>query len=285
MRVFKLVHYLAVLSAIILFLCSGGYAQRASDSPKMVVKEMLDVYENASSYQDTGFVRVLSGDSSLIANSKISYSSLSDAPAISFKIYYSRPANFRFDWTSRYSGNQREAIIWFEGKKAYQWSPMRYSPNAFALAGGASLSFYVDESMPSSGGAVFVVPGLLLKDIAPLPFSRMIAGMTDLSLGVHEEVEGEQCKVVKGNIYGTPWMLWIGEESHLLRKTRTLYSGQSFHEKAGKGSNQTQIAEEVHTSIRINEKVSSEIFKYRPTLGPYDVDMTVNKSPKNRPND
>jgi hypothetical protein len=70
-------------------------------------------------------------------------------------------------------------------------------------------------------------------------------------------------------------VLWIGRESHLLRKTRTLYTSASFHETLEKrGRVQTSIAEEVHRDIKVNMPIPPTVFKYKPPIRVDDTDLT-----------
>ena len=87
----------------------------------------------------------------------------------------------------------------------------------------------------------------------------MVLSMTELSLVRDEQVEGEACYVISGKMYETPWVLWVGKSSGLLRKTRTLYVSGSFHEMMEKGKVKTSVAEEIHRDIRINEKIPGEL--------------------------
>jgi hypothetical protein len=102
----------------------------------------------------------------------------------------------------------------------------------------------------------------------------MVTSMTELALLGDERMDGEDCRVIKGKIDGTPWVLWIGKKSYLLRKTRTLYTSSSFHEMVEKGRVKTSVAEEVHHDIKVNEKIPTEVFKYQPHLLSNDVDLT-----------
>jgi hypothetical protein len=98
--------------------------------------------------------------------------------------------------------------------------------------------------------------------------------MTQIERLREEEFDGEMCHVIKGNLSGVPWVIWVGKESYLLRKTRTLYSGDSFHEKVQKGIAKALIAEEIHRNIKINERIPEEVFKYKPRFRADDVDLT-----------
>jgi hypothetical protein len=146
--------------------------------------------------------------------------------------------------------------------------------DSYRLSNGADLRYYVGEATGSSIGAIFFIPSLLIEDLDYVPFGKMISSMTELSLVKDEPFNGETCHVIGGKMSGTPWVLWIGKSSHLLRKTRTLYTSGSFHESLEKGRIKTFVAEEIHHDIRINEKIPEETFKYKPQLRASDVDLT-----------
>lgn len=118
-------------------------------------------------------------------------------------------------------------------------------------------------------------PSLLMKDVSPFSFGDMISIMDRASLIREEQIDGEPCHVIKGDISGVPWVLWVGKESYLLRKTRTLYTSASFHETLErKGGVKTSVAEEVHRDIKVNGRIPEAIFRYRPQLRADDIDLT-----------
>jgi outer membrane lipoprotein-sorting protein len=269
-----------VAAAMSLLLSTGGvaFSQSTPPSPKAILKEMVAGYARFSSYQDTGIVQTLPGESLLAVGPTLPHFtnvSAGNNTLVSFKTYYVRPRKFRFEWKSSLMPASREAVVWSDGKKDYSWIPDGSSKNAsFTLYAGANLRFYVNEAQGLSSGAIFFVPSLLMKDLDYVPFGELISSMTDLSLVKDEQIGGEMCHVVSGKIGGTPWVLWVGKNSHLLRKTRTLYTSGSFHEMLEKRRVKTYIAEEIHHDIRINEKIAGEIFKAKPQLRADDVDLT-----------
>lgn len=263
-----------------LLLCFGGvvFSQNAPPSPKVILKEMVARYASLSSYQDTGVVQTLPGESLLTASPTLPRfinASAGGGTLVSFKTYYVRPQKFRFDWKSSFMPASRESVVWSDGKKDYSWMPSGSSGDGgFTLTNGADLRFYVGEAQRSSSGAIFFVPSLLIKDLGYVPFGEMVSSMTELSLIKDEQFNGEMCHVVGGKISGTPWVLWVGKNSHLLRKTRTLYTSGSFHEMVERRRVKTYVAEEIHHDIRINEKIPEETFKYRPQHLAGDIDLT-----------
>ena len=268
-----------VLTAIGLLLCFHGVArsQGSPPNPKVILGEMIALYKGASSYQDSGVVNLLPGDPTLPASSKgfgFSGASYREEMLVSFKTYYARPRMFRFDWTSSSPRASREAVVWSDGKRAYSWTPdMANRDGSFTLFEEASLWACLEAAMRSSGGAAYHVPTLLMKDVSPDKFADYLNAMAEASLLREEMSDGESCHVIAGKIFGTPWVLWIGKRSRLLRKTRTLYVRGSFHDSL-KGVGETSVAEEIHRDIRINEKIPERVFRYGPQILAGDDDLT-----------
>lgn len=263
-----------------LLLCLGGVArgQGARPDAKAILKEVVARYAGFSSYRDTGVVQTLSGESPLAAGParpRLLDASYGGDTLVTFKTFYARPRRFRFEWTSPHATGTREAAFWSDGKRSYGWMPSGvFGGEVFVLDGGQELRDYADEAQRSSSGASFFVPSLLLKDLSHDSFGRMLSSMEELSVPREEKFDGEVCHVVSGRIHGTPWLLWVGKESRLLRKTRTAYTSGSFHDMLEKKRVETTMAEEIHRDIRVNEKLPAATFRYRPRLGPRDIDLT-----------
>jgi hypothetical protein len=273
-------HTNSVVAAVglLLYLGSAAFGQSPPPEPKAILRKMVARYAGFMSYQDTGVVRTLPGESLLAAGADrqrfISVSSGAET-LVTFKTFYARPRMFRFEWKSSSLSMTREAAVWSNGKKDYSWMPDRVSgSDSFTLYDGADLRFNVGEAQRLSGGAVFFVPSLLIKDVSYDSFGEMISSMTELSLVRDELFDGEACHVISGKIIGTPWVLWVGKNSQLLRKTRTLYTSGSFHEMLERGRVNTRVAEEIHHDIRVNEKIPREVFRRRPQLLANDTDLT-----------
>lgn len=153
--------------------------------------------------------------------------------------------------------------------------PTEYPRNepGFTLYNGADLASYLREARALSGSSIFAVPSLLMG-VDYLPFRGMIESMRGASLVREENLEGETCYVIKGNMFEVPWVLWVGKRSHLLRKTRTLYISGSFDVSVNKEMHKTMIVEETHRHIRINEGIPQRVFRFKPQLHAHDVDLT-----------
>lgn len=266
-----------------LLLCLAGVAraQSAPPDPRAILNEMTARYASLSSYRDTGVVQTVAGESLLAARPARYLGAASNAARagetlVSFKTFYARPRMFRFEWRSHDpQAPRRESVVWSDGRKSYGWMPDRALGDvAFVLDGGGKLSWYVGEAQRTSSGAAFFIPSLLMKDVDPLPFGELLSHMSGLSVVREEEFDGEVCHVLGGNISGAPWLLWVGKQSRLLRKTRTTYTSGSFHEMLEQKRVETTVAEEIHRDIHVNEKLPAATFKFRPRLGARDIDLT-----------
>jgi len=261
----------------ILLIGFGGLAEAQNVGPRAqtILERMTATYATALSYQDSGVVRLVPGDPLIADRKERSFQSVSlqSDTLISFKTYYLRPNRFRFEWKSSTPAVARESVIWFDGKRAYSWMPSDSGDETFELTSSLNLGVHLDQALSSSLGSVYFVPTLLLQKLIVFPFADTLSIARKVSI-VREEVVGrEVCYVIKAELSGVPWLLWVGKKSFLLRKTRTVYSARAF-DPSNKSQRQSFVAEEIHTNIRINRSVSKRLFRYRPVLGPKDIDLT-----------
>lgn len=271
-------------TAFLILIAGVAHGQTASPSAPNILKKMITQYAAASSYQDFGEVRVVP-DAPIIANglgAGIQQVSFQNDLLVAFNISYSRPQSLRFDWRNSLHPGSRKAAVWSDGTTAYSWTPTVYPTEvgSFTLYTGGSLWGYLDEATRSAARANFIVPSLLVKDLTFSSFDKMLIGADGLSVLSEEAFGGEICYVIKAKMSGTPWMLWVGKESSLLRKTRTWYSkSSSFH--TGPRPSEPWVLEETHNDIKINEEIPKSVFEYRPQLLKGDVDMTryANRAP------
>jgi hypothetical protein len=239
---------------------------------------MIDRYARASSYQDTGEVRVVSADPASLSAAggrPPVGESTEGALLVSFKTYFARPGLFRFEWKSLSRHPSREAAIWSDGRRAYIWAPAETSSDgSFILHREAGLRSQIESALRPSAGAVYHVTSLLMRGASADSFADYLGVMKEATLLGDEAVDGEPCHVIRGKIFGTPWTLWIGKESQLLRKTRTVYVRGSFHEMPRTGAAETATVEEVRRDIRLNAPIPREVFRFRPQLRDGDLDLT-----------
>lgn len=243
-----------------------------------IVSAMVAQYKNASSYQDSGTVSLVQAEPKFAKRfENISFQSpaLNNDTLVSFKTYYARPKMFRFDWKSAMMKGPREASIWSDGKKIYEWMPsVGARDDGFTLSTSKYLTLTVDQAARSSAGTAFFLISMFISEASVVSFDQLLTRATELALIREEPVEHDLCYVIKANLSGAPWTFWIDKQSHLLRKTRTVYSYGSFHERVEKGIRREFVAEEIHRQIRINEPVPADVFKYRPKLEAHDFDLT-----------
>jgi len=270
----------SLIVVICFLLChvNTAYAQTVGLTPQTILKKMIAKYASASSYQDSGILRVFPSepmDTGISSISPAQSVSSKDDILVSFKTYFQRPRMFRFEWQSSLFQASRDSVIWSDGKQLYSLSPRRNLENSgFLLQKQTDMKLLIDETIRPSGGTVYSVPSLLMEDLSNYTFADVISNMSELSLLGEKQFDAELCYVIQGKVSGVPWMLWVGKKSHLLRKTRTLYSRSSFHDTLEKGAAKTLMAEEIHRDIRINERIPEKVFEYKPQLQTHDVDLT-----------
>ena len=264
---------IVVCATALLFSPDGDSARAQDTSPlaRTILRKMVATYASLSSYQDSGVIRLVAADP-LIAERQqpIRTVAFGSDDLVSFKTYYSRPNRFRFEWRDYSDGATRDSVIWKDGKREYGWMPLRRGDRSFELS-DSELWLHLDRARSSSMGSAFFITTLLLNNAVVHPFSDMLLHAERALVVRKELIDGEICHVVKAELSGSPWLLWIGKESSLLRKTRTVYFEGSFHEpEKGKRF----LAEEVHRDIRINHRIPVRVFRFKPHLLATDVDYT-----------
>ena len=115
---------------------------------------------------------------------------------------------------------------------------------------------------------------MLVAKASVVSFDDLLQMAPTSTLTQEETVDGELCHVIITNLLGAPWTLWVGKQTNLLRKTRTVYSYGSFDERVEKGIRREFVAEETRHDIKINEPITKDVLKYRPTLRRGDSDLT-----------
>jgi hypothetical protein len=264
---------MVVFAMSLLFLSQGGSATAQDTSPyaRTILRRMVATYASLSSYQDSGVVRLVAADPLIAAGPQpFRHIAFSSDELVSFKTYYSRPNRFRFEWNSPSEAATREAVIWKNGKREYGWMPFRRGDSRFELS-ESELWLHLDRAGSSSMGSAFFITTLLLKNVVVHPFSDMLLHAERVSVIREDLIDGEMCYVVKAELSSVPWLIWIGKESSLLRKTRTAYSEGSFHEPQKR---KRFIAEEIHRDVRINHKIPDSVFRFKPRLLANDADYT-----------
>jgi hypothetical protein len=239
-------------------------------TPREIINDTVATYKTASSYQDAGEAIVV----------EVGPKPAQGAPRVreilvSYRTYFSRPKIFRFDWKSSRT-RSREASIWSDGKKIYQWMPrVTTRDDTFDLSTRERLDMAIMDAERYSSGAVYPLISMFIKEANVVTsFADILDMATELTVLNEESVEGEACYVIKANLSGAPWTLWISKQRKIIRKTRTVYSYGSFDESVETGVRHEFVAEETRRDIKINEPIAKDVFNYRPTLRPGDFDRT-----------
>jgi hypothetical protein len=153
------------------------------------------------------------------------------------------------------------------------WPNTTAGDKTFTLFRSKYLDITVNQAAGHSSGAVFPIISMLVPKASVVSFDELLGMASTMTLLKEEPVEGQMCYVINTNLSGAPWTLWVDKERNLLRKTRTVYSYGSFHERIEKGRREF-VAEETRRDIKINESISKNVFKHRPKLRRGDADLT-----------
>lgn len=266
---------LRVLGLALCFICPGNsaIAQNPTLSAQAILQRVMKTYANVSSYQDSGVVRLVPPDRLSASNEPVlRNASLQSDSLVEFKTYYLWPNRIRFEWKNSKEAAARLSVVWFDGKQAYLWMPTEPSTPIFELTSTTELWFQFDRALSSSLGSVLFVPTLMLKNVTD--FADILRTARQVSIEGEDLIDGESCYRIKAELSGVPWLLWIGKESFLLRKSKTSYSAGRFDVPM----RESFIAEEIHTNICLNRRLPESLFRYRPLLGAQDLDMTNSKA-------
>ena len=258
-----------IVASLVVTSCAAVRAQ-TTPTPREIINAMLATYKTASSYQDTGEAIVVETDPKPVQGAPRVSQIL-----VSYRTYFARPKMFRFDWKSPRT-RSREASIWSDGKKIYQWMPsVATRDDTFELSTREHLDMAIMDAERYSSGAVYPLVSLFIKEANVVTsFADILDMATELALLKEESVEGEACYVIKANLSGAPWTLWIAKQRKVIRKTRTVYSYGSFDESVETGVRHQFVAEETRHNVKLNEPISKDVFNYRPTLRAGDYDST-----------
>jgi len=264
-----------LIVAILILSFSAVVYPQTKPTAREIINAMVAQYKNISSYQDAGNIVVAQPEPQIALLQNISFQQppRTGETLVSFRTYFHRPNRFRFDWKSKES--ERESSVWFDGSNVYQWMPSTTARDkTFTLFRSKYLDITVDEVARNSAGAVFPIISMLVAKTSVVSFDDELRMASTITVAKEEPIDGEMCYVINTDLSGAPWTLWIGKQTHLLRKTRTVYSYGSFDERVEKGIRREFLAEETRHDIKMNEPISKDVLRYRPTLRPGDSDLT-----------
>lgn len=174
-----------ILAAFLLFSCAreemeiGGSPAAGLDAAQLLGRAMQR-YETATRYRDAGTIRTRSG------GHEFSYS---------FTTQFTEPARL-------------DLVMTKKGRKPYAIHLDQQSPEerSLLLFGGTGVT----------NGTSMMVPPLLVATTTPSPLTRL----TNAVVGGTETVNGERCARIEGQDQeGNPFVVWIGEESQVIRRT------------------------------------------------------------------
>lgn len=226
-----------ILSLTLLTLLLGSRVadcQPKTMTPLSIIEKMATQYATASSYQDSGVVIDVNGDTFG-----------QDSPALIFKTYFERPHFFRTEWIERDNAQSREpwSVVWNDGKQTwryYSWDPtVKKETNiGLGIAGATGIS----------RGSAHTVLALLLEAVGGFRLTET----TNLSIIREEKFEGENCYVLRGyHPLNFPIDMWISKNDFLLRKTE---------KRTHNGAYQVEI----RRNVKLNGKIPPDIFNFTP---------------------
>ena len=226
-----------------------------------IINKMYAVYQNLSSYQDTGEVETV-----MFAEG----TGIKQVMSAPFKTFFQRPNLMRFEWVNISPLPQKSNnVLWSNGQETYTYWPQlgQYKKNK-------SLQMGIAGATGVSGGSAHTIPSMFL-------FQQNIFATLKPILLCQGKFEGIKCHVIAGNdIMNNETILWIGVDDLLLRKAeKTIKSHKGILEKAKKSLKESgsdikipdikmpdfsSVIKEVHREIKINKDIPSSVFNFTP---------------------
>ena len=211
-------------------------AEQTKLSAHQIIEKMGETYRKCLSYQDSGVIQKTPINPS---NKQVVQKP--------FKTYFARPNLFCFEWKEKFPQKEETFlyVVWHNGKETYTyWELGKFEKiNTLEQA-------IVANSGVSSGG-ISTVPLMLINQER----SFILKSLIDEILVREDVIDGVKCYVIqaKHEKLGREVELWIGKGDFLLRKLkRNLFS--------------EAISEEIHKNIKLDHKISKEIFNFKPPL-------------------
>jgi hypothetical protein len=199
-------------------------------NPDTVLSELRERYGAITSYQDDGVVLSQLPGSDFINET-------------SFRIWFTRPSMFRFDWTShhpypplKHIQSHHRILQCNEGVFLHRYSepePEQLSDISLAISAGKGVS----------GGSSYTVPRMLLCATAAFASDALtVQAITD---GETDEIP---CRcVIAADSRQRPYRLYIGRDDLLLyRVSSSVMDGST--------------SDEIHRNIRINHSIEQATF-------------------------
>ena|SRR5438270_4539917 len=202
-----------------------------SQTAEQILIKMADRYSSADSYQDTGFVQI-TPKTAAVAKPRI---------LNSFRSYFARPGDYRFEWRSNDAADSGWKVIWTTGE-FFSTLNSNGIPELEMDRG-----MMIARTSAVTRGASQTVAALLSGTVRGFRVSSMLEPV----LLRQERFEGEKCFVVRGkHPLGFSIDVWIGINDFLIRKIRQTNGDGSFQE-------------EIRRNIKLNNPIPAEIFQYK----------------------
>lgn len=230
-------HIIFGFLTLVLFCSSALEGQTRKLKPETILKKSADRYATYSSYQDEGVVITTYHEATGGRIDKLS-----------FKLFFSRPNRFRFEWLDYYlqeSGLLK--VVWSDGADAFvYWEPDRYEKKE-------SLELIIAGATGISGGSAYTIPRLLIPAIEGWALTEL----TKTVLVGEEIFEGEVCYRIKGFDSGDDLTeIWISKTDFLIRKVTTHSTFETF----------STVEDEIHRNIKTNQPIAKTIFAFKPPI-------------------
>ncbi len=224
---------LVVLTSVPVLSGAGtGTAQSLSGSE--ILAQMAKVYATASSYRDSGVVRIVYFEAT--------GERVEERP---FETAFVRPDSFRFEFKESFMGRTKRYIVWQRASEIRTWWDVHAATET-----PASLDMGLSGATGVSGGSAHAVPVLLLPGVVT---GRSTKDMTDLRRLSDVQCGSSLCSRVEGVYGGTKRVLWIDLKSYLLRRVEFSTEFPEFH------TQETTTYEPA-----INETIAPGALEFRP---------------------
>jgi outer membrane lipoprotein-sorting protein len=254
-------------------------AQVASPKASDIIDKMTSAYATASSYEsygDVGIIKDLDSLKGMTFVDALSLPSLELSTSATYKFFYSRPEKLRFEWNDRRSSSSRTSVVWSDGKGAFSWTSSGTDEGNFIWDKESSLKWAIEEETRGSSDVALLLHNVLNGSKELFSFNRM----ENMTVVREDSVDGHFCYVVRGNISGDPWILWVDKENYYLRRYRFLIATGSFDEAVRTGHMPVTIGETNHRGIVIGRRIPRSVFQFAPTLRKGDLDISKIKRDK-----
>jgi hypothetical protein len=162
----------------------------------------------------------------------------SDRPSrkITFRVFFSRPKKFRFDWTSTYSKSDEKQhyAIWSEGEEAYSC----YHFNNYKVEREKNLLYAVACATGLSFGVVHIAYNLLSP--SPKCNSKKNFGFRRLNKAKDDLLGSEPCYLISGtDSENLKMAVWLTSDFSILKTSKQIFISAKFSKQADEELSET----------------------------------------------